>query len=304
MFHRTARVVEHVRLAERTFRVRLECPDVAAAIRPGQFVMLRLPDTTDPLLGRPFALYDTVLDAAGKPVGFRRRLSRRRQDDRPVGGSRVQANRSRSGGRSASRSSMWGRPSASTSSPAASGRRRSWPTPANCSARAATAATRPANGRKNVSLYYGVRTANLAAGVDDFRAAGVEVHLASDDGSLGTQRLRHATARIARPDGAARRLRTGADAARAGEARREVERAVSGLAGNADGLRRRHLLQLRDEGADARRLGLQARLRRWPLFRRRQTGVGRGLKEIHVPGSTFQFSERTNSRFQCKGITG
>jgi dihydroorotate dehydrogenase electron transfer subunit len=38
---------------------------------------------------------------------------------------------------------------------------------------------------RRVSLYYGVRTADLAAGVDDFRAAGAEVHLASDDGSLG-----------------------------------------------------------------------------------------------------------------------
>jgi dihydroorotate dehydrogenase electron transfer subunit len=36
-----------------------------------------------------------------------------------------------------------------------------------------------------VSLYYGVRTADLAAGVEDFRAAGAAVHLASDDGSLG-----------------------------------------------------------------------------------------------------------------------
>jgi dihydroorotate dehydrogenase electron transfer subunit len=36
-----------------------------------------------------------------------------------------------------------------------------------------------------VSLYYGVRTADLAAGVEDFRTAGAEVHLASDDGSLG-----------------------------------------------------------------------------------------------------------------------
>src|SRR5439155_2098202 len=38
---------------------------------------------------------------------------------------------------------------------------------------------------RRVALYYGVRTADLAAGVDDFRAAGAEVHLASDDGSLG-----------------------------------------------------------------------------------------------------------------------
>ncbi len=38
---------------------------------------------------------------------------------------------------------------------------------------------------ERVSLYYGVRTADLAAGVDDFRDAGATVHLASDDGSLG-----------------------------------------------------------------------------------------------------------------------
>src|SRR5262249_41686580 len=38
---------------------------------------------------------------------------------------------------------------------------------------------------QRVALYYGVRTADLAAGVDDFRAAGATVHLASDDGTLG-----------------------------------------------------------------------------------------------------------------------
>src|SRR2546421_9300356 len=70
MFPRPARVADHVRLAARPFRFRLDGPEVAAAIRPGQFVMLRLPNTADPLLGRPFALYDTVLDAAGSPVGF------------------------------------------------------------------------------------------------------------------------------------------------------------------------------------------------------------------------------------------
>jgi dihydroorotate dehydrogenase electron transfer subunit len=38
---------------------------------------------------------------------------------------------------------------------------------------------------RRVSVYYGVRTAALAAGVEDFRAAGASVHLATDDGSLG-----------------------------------------------------------------------------------------------------------------------
>ncbi len=32
--------------------------------------MIRLPGTTDPLLGRPFALYDTVLDARANAVGL------------------------------------------------------------------------------------------------------------------------------------------------------------------------------------------------------------------------------------------
>src|SRR5215212_3045879 len=69
MLQRTARTVENVRLADRTFRIRLDCPEVAAAIRPGQFVMLRLAGASDPLLGRPFALYDTVLDG-NTPTGI------------------------------------------------------------------------------------------------------------------------------------------------------------------------------------------------------------------------------------------
>ena len=36
-----------------------------------------------------------------------------------------------------------------------------------------------------MSLYYGVRSADLAAGVDDFRAAGATIHLASNDGTAG-----------------------------------------------------------------------------------------------------------------------
>src|SRR5262249_45758979 len=40
MLHAPLRVVENVRLARDTFRVRLFGPELAAAIRPGQFVML------------------------------------------------------------------------------------------------------------------------------------------------------------------------------------------------------------------------------------------------------------------------
>src|SRR5580693_3886327 len=65
-----APVLASFQLAKNTYLIRLHAPALAAAIRPGQFVMLRLPGSTDPLLGRPFALYDTVLDEDGSPIGI------------------------------------------------------------------------------------------------------------------------------------------------------------------------------------------------------------------------------------------
>jgi len=64
------RVAENVKLATDTFRVRLECPELATKIRPGQFVMIRIAGCNDPILGRPLALYDTVLDDAGQAHGI------------------------------------------------------------------------------------------------------------------------------------------------------------------------------------------------------------------------------------------
>ena len=61
---------ENVRLACDTCRLRFRSPEIARRIVPGQFLMVRLPDTNDPLLGRPLALYDTVLDAEGRPSGL------------------------------------------------------------------------------------------------------------------------------------------------------------------------------------------------------------------------------------------
>jgi dihydroorotate dehydrogenase electron transfer subunit len=186
MFHSTARVTEHVKLAERTYRIRLECPPIASAIRPGQFVMLRLPQTTDPLLGRPFALYDTALDASGKAIGLDvvylvvGKMTGRLPE--------VEAGKSLE---------VWGplgRPFIDVGSPesvtcVAGGIGQ---TPFLAYARELLGtrgfggeAPRKRTGK--VSLYYGVRDASLAAGIDDFRAAGIEVHMASDDGSIGTK---------------------------------------------------------------------------------------------------------------------
>jgi dihydroorotate dehydrogenase electron transfer subunit len=184
MFHGTAPVLLNRRLAEKTFLLRLEASALARAIRPGQFVMLRMPGTTDPLLGRPFALYDTVLNehgeaaavdivylVAGKMTGL---LASVRAGDAidawgPLGN---------------------GFPDLSGVDHVGLIAGGIGQTPFLAHARDLLGqrayGDRPAHRQCNrVSLFYGVRTAELVAGVDDFLAAGAAVHLATDDGSTG-----------------------------------------------------------------------------------------------------------------------
>jgi len=185
MLHQqTATVIENVTLAERTYRIRLHCPEIAAAIRPGQFVMLRLRDTSDPLLGRPFALYDTVLDQHGKPIGI--------DVVYLVVGKMTGLLTEVHAGESIE---VWGplgngfpKLNAEHVVCVAGGIGQ---TPFLAYARELLG-TRgyggdsPSRQADRVSLYYGVRSAPLAACVDDFQNAGCKVRLASDDGSLGS----------------------------------------------------------------------------------------------------------------------
>src|SRR5262245_50045695 len=67
-FHGTVEVLANQALARQTYVIRLACPELAQAIRPGQFLMVRTLPGSDPLLGRPFALYDTVLDDRGQAI--------------------------------------------------------------------------------------------------------------------------------------------------------------------------------------------------------------------------------------------
>ena len=62
-------VVEQVRLAKDTYRLRVRCPEIAERIVPGQFFMVRAPGRNDPLLGRPCALYD-IYEEQGRPAGW------------------------------------------------------------------------------------------------------------------------------------------------------------------------------------------------------------------------------------------
>jgi dihydroorotate dehydrogenase electron transfer subunit len=181
--HATLPVVENVRLARDTYRVRLEAPELAAAIRPGQFLMLRLPGTTDPLLGRPFALYDTVVND-GSPVGLDVVYL-------IVGKMTGKLAEVRAG----ETLEVWG--PLGNGFPSLDGVKHVGLVAGGIGQTPFLAYIRELlggrgygggaarKGVERVSVYYGVRSADLAAGVDDFRAAGATVHLATDDGSLG-----------------------------------------------------------------------------------------------------------------------
>ncbi len=184
LFHGAAVVTANCRLARDTYSIRLHAPELARSIRPGQFLMVRLPGTTDPLLGRPFAFYDTVLDAQGQAMAvdvvylvvgkLTAALARLRPGDN---------------------ADIWG--PLGNGFPELLGLDHVGLVAGGIGQTPFLAYVRELLGQRGygdrlarravqlVSLYYGVRTAELAAGVEDFRAAGAAVHLATDDGSLG-----------------------------------------------------------------------------------------------------------------------
>jgi dihydroorotate dehydrogenase electron transfer subunit len=180
----TADVIENVRLAHNTYRIRLHFPGLARLIRPGQFLMLRLPGRSDPLLGRPFALYDTVLDDGGHPIGV---------DVVYLVVGKMTGLLAEVG--ASERLEVWG--PLGNGFPDLDGRKHVGLVAGGIGQTPFLAHVRDLLGRRGyggrpvrrivdrVTLFYGVRTAELAAGVEDFYAAGAEVELASDDGSLG-----------------------------------------------------------------------------------------------------------------------
>jgi dihydroorotate dehydrogenase electron transfer subunit len=181
-------VVSNEPMARDTWRLRLECPELGRIILPGQFLMLRLPGRDDPLLGRPFALYDTWLDATGAvggiDVGYlvvgrmTRRLPLVRSGDQleawgPLGNGFAAT---RCGHLIMVAGGIGQTPFLAVGREALGGRQYGEP-------------RRQAAQSSKVTLCYGVRSADLAAGVDDFRQAGVDVCLSTDDGTAGRHGL-------------------------------------------------------------------------------------------------------------------
>ncbi|MEQ8208507.1 MAG: dihydroorotate dehydrogenase electron transfer subunit [Lacipirellulaceae bacterium] len=171
-------------LARDTYRLRLASPDLGSMIKPGQFVMIRLKGTDNPLLARPFALYDTWCDDSGMPIGF--------DIGYLVVGKMTQKLKTL---RTGDMVEVWG-PLGNGFQPrkaehlimVAGGIGQ---TPFLALGREALGGRRYGRNSREVSsvdrvtLCYGVRSKAFAAGLDDFRSAGVTVRLSTDDGSEG-----------------------------------------------------------------------------------------------------------------------
>lgn len=177
-------IEENEQVARDTLRLRFPCPEIAAAILPGQFIMVKLAGTDDPLLGRPLAVYDVVRGPGETPWGLdivylavgkmTKRLALMAHGE-PL--------------------EIWG-PLGNGFPPSPAGHLvmvaggigqtpflavaqealglRSYGSPAHEVPRVSRA-----------TLCYGARTSDYLAGIEDFRRVGVEVRVSTDDGSAG-----------------------------------------------------------------------------------------------------------------------
>lgn len=172
----TTHIIENPTIAEGTKRVRVQAPELAQSAVPGQFFMLRIPGN-DPLIGRAFALYDAASDDAGwldlvYVVKGKLTTSLARLD-------------------AGDELAIWGPlGNGFPTTPAehlvmvAGGIGQ---TPFLTLAREALGGqrfgNRPSGYAQRVSFCYGVRSAPLAAGLDQFSEAGCNLLLATEDGS-------------------------------------------------------------------------------------------------------------------------
>lgn len=172
-------------LAKDTYLVRLKCPQLAAGITPGQFVMVRSKSVSDALLGRAFALYDVIRDADRQPesidivfhiVGKMTHLLA----TAPLGTELV----------------VWGPLGNGFSIEPTEDRTHLvmvaggiGQTPFLTLAKECLSREQYGNRKvppmSKVTLCYGARNKHHLAGVPDFESAGVEVRTATDDGSTG-----------------------------------------------------------------------------------------------------------------------
>ncbi|MBW2567110.1 MAG: dihydroorotate dehydrogenase electron transfer subunit [Deltaproteobacteria bacterium] len=69
MLQKKVEILHHVQVGPGYFRMGLAFPELARIARPGQFVMVKLPDRSIPLLRRPFSVHNRLVEK-GEVCGF------------------------------------------------------------------------------------------------------------------------------------------------------------------------------------------------------------------------------------------
>lgn len=181
-------LVRNSQIAEDTFLIRVDAADIAKQVVPGQFVMIRISHTDAPLIGRALAVYDVINDESGDPKWIDLIYLRKGTMTSALAKLPLQSmvtvwgplgngfdNRECdhlimvSGGIGQTPMLLLGREATGKQSFGTPSRSNGW-----CS---------------QATFIYGARRKSLLAGVPDFVDAGFQVHLCTDDGSEGQQKL-------------------------------------------------------------------------------------------------------------------
>jgi dihydroorotate dehydrogenase electron transfer subunit len=169
----SAEVIENRPLSNDYNVLALDAPAIAAAAEPGQFVMIKSGGSLDPLLRRPFSVFEILRDERGVPRGLSI-LSKR------IGPSTTLLYNSRSGQRIDCLGPL-GRPFTAVDPPV-----EGWMIAGGVGLApfATLAQALRARGVKT-ALFYGARSGTELFYLDFFRALDVELVLTTEDGSLG-----------------------------------------------------------------------------------------------------------------------
>jgi len=151
----------------------LAAPQIAATVAPGQFVMIKASASADPLLRRPFSVFEIVRDGRGDPTGITI-LSKR------IGASTSAIYDAAVGQRMACLGPL-GRPFSVVDPPA-----EAWMIAGGVGLAPFATLTESLRARGvTTTLFYGARRAHELFHLDFFRAHGVTLVLTTEDGSAG-----------------------------------------------------------------------------------------------------------------------
>lgn len=168
-----AAVISNTRLTDEYNVLALDAPGIAGAAGPGQFVMVKPGMGTDPLLRRPFSIFQILRDGSGRASGFTL-LNKR------IGRGTGLLYDAEPGTRLACLGPL-GRPFTVVSPP-----REAWMVAGGVGLAPFLTLAEALRERRTAStLFYGARTASGLFFVDVFERHGVKVILTTEDGSRG-----------------------------------------------------------------------------------------------------------------------